>query len=87
MFSVDVTGGDAAKKPKIACGASTTAWSRATPRFEYAPGFDAASDDTAKKVEAVVGRAPTRRRTPGASPWRTSIASRSWSPSPKAAAS
>ena len=53
-FSVDVTGGDAAKKPKIAWRLDDRVVASDVPRFEYAPGFDAGGD-TAKKLEAVVG--------------------------------
>ena len=68
-FSIDVAGGDAAKKPKIAWRLDDRVVASDVPRFEYAPGFDAAGD-RAKTLEAVVGEgAETQTRT-----WRVAVA-------------
>ncbi|MBY0274764.1 hypothetical protein K2Z84_05460, partial [Candidatus Binatia bacterium] len=68
-FAVEVAGGDAAKKPKIAWRLDDRVVASDVPRFEYAPGFDAAGEQP-KKLEAVVGEgADAQTRT-----WRVAVA-------------
>src|SRR5690606_29733318 len=62
-------GGEAGRKPKIAWRLDDRVVASDVARFEYAPGFDAASD-APKNLEVVVGEGPDAQTKS----WRVAVA-------------